>query len=44
MDEDVDNLLLAAELISIVFTLLKVITWIVLLYIAIKIANKYLKK
>ncbi len=44
MDEDVDNLLLAAELISIVFTLLKVITWIVFLYIAIKIANKYLKK
>lgn len=44
MDEDVYNFVLMSEVTSIVFTVLKVITWIVLLYIAIKIANKYLKK
>lgn len=44
MDEDVYNFVLMSEVISIVFTVLKVITWIVLLYLAIKIANKYLKK
>lgn len=44
MDVDVYNFVLMSEVITIVFTVLKVITWIVFLYLAIKIANKYLKK
>ena len=44
MDVDVYNFVLISEVVSIVFTILKVITLIVFLYLAIKLANKYLKK
>lgn len=44
MQDEFYSMVLISEIVSIVFTVLKVITWIVFLYIAIKIANKYLKK
>lgn len=44
MDVDVYNFVLISEVVSIVFIIVKVITWIVFLYLAIKLVNKYLKK